>query len=117
MDGCPVSAPTMDLKGITEQSYDEVFGVNFKGDLNIPLKAVILTGRGSSYLLDQITQKGHLFLVQALAPKMPPQSSILMISSCSTFMTNTPPNMLLYTASKGALEQVSIDIYSFMDAY
>jgi len=73
-------APTMDLKGITEQSYDEVFGVNFKG---------------------------HLFLVQALAPKMPPQSSILMISSCSTFMTNTPPNMLLYTASKGALEQTS----------
>ncbi|KAF8601388.1 NAD(P)-binding protein [Ceratobasidium sp. AG-I] len=66
------------LDGITPENYDDTFGTNFKG---------------------------HLFLTQAVVPHMPASSSIVAISSSATRMTNVPSNLLVYAATKGAIEQ------------
>ncbi|KDQ11136.1 hypothetical protein BOTBODRAFT_68237 [Botryobasidium botryosum FD-172 SS1] len=73
-------SPLTCLDTVTPQVYDDVFNANVKG---------------------------HVFLIQALASHMPPQSSIVTISSSVTRQSTTPANLLFYTASKGALEQIT----------
>ncbi|KAJ3282510.1 hypothetical protein HK104_010859 [Borealophlyctis nickersoniae] len=67
------------LHEITEESFDKSFGVNVKGPL---------------------------FLTQTAAPKMPEGGRIIFLSSGLTSATAVPPNYALYSATKGAIEQL-----------
>jgi len=68
------------LANLTEESYDQHFNTNVKGPL---------------------------FLTQAAVPHMPSGSKIVFFSTGLTIQTGITPNYLVYTATKGAVEQLS----------
>lgn len=51
--------------------------------------------------------KGPLFLTQAAVPHMPAGSRIIFFSTALTIQSAITPNYLVYTATKGAIEQLS----------
>lgn len=70
-----------DLTTATNELYDKMFDVN---------------------------TKGVLFLIKALAPHMPAGGSIVLVSTGATAYSAVNPGFLIYAATKGALEQVSV---------
>ncbi|KAJ3127410.1 hypothetical protein HK098_006399 [Nowakowskiella sp. JEL0407] len=72
-------ADNIAFENITPDDYDRIFGVNVKGPL---------------------------FLTQYLAPHMNSGSRVIFISSVVTSWSGVYPKVLLYTATKGAVEQL-----------
>ncbi|KAI5839198.1 hypothetical protein DFP73DRAFT_561846 [Morchella snyderi] len=72
--------PMKDLAGTTEEDFDRTFGVNVKGPY---------------------------FLTQVAVPHIPDGGRIIFFSSTLTVATTVTPNYLLYTATKGAIEQMT----------
>ncbi|KLO19685.1 NAD(P)-binding protein [Schizopora paradoxa] len=69
-----------DLSEIDEEDYDMIFNANVKGPL---------------------------FLTKILAPQLPEGGRVIFFSSALTRASGVASNFLLYTASKGAIEQIT----------
>ncbi|PVH93471.1 NAD(P)-binding protein [Periconia macrospinosa] len=54
-----------------------------------------------------VNVKGSYFLVQKAAPHMPSGSSVILVSSSLTGVSQVMPNYLLYLTTKGAIEQMT----------
>ncbi|KAI4200367.1 MAG: hypothetical protein LQ346_002377 [Caloplaca aetnensis] len=73
-------APNKDLEHTTEEEFDAVMALNVKGPY---------------------------FLCQKAAPHMPPGSHVVLLSTSLCMNSAVLPHYLLYTTSKGAVEQMS----------
>ncbi|KAF2198841.1 NAD(P)-binding protein [Delitschia confertaspora ATCC 74209] len=72
--------PMKDLESTTEEDWERCFRVNVKG---------------------------VYFLCQKALPHLPPHSSIILLSSSTTILSQITPSYLLYCSSKGAIEQMA----------